>query len=376
LAAYRRFLDDSGLDWLVFPSQKLNRPTYRFNGHLVSSAVAGEIAPSTAKRRMSTVVSYYRWLQTEDLFHPENDPWKEGDRFVAISSNQGGTILKKVAKSDLSIRFNESEDPYNGTISDGGKLRPLSYEEQGWVLDALDLQGNPEMMLIHLFALLTGARIQTILTCKVRHVLKPRGQSAGELISLPVGPGSGIDTKLDKGMVLYMPAWFYNRLRVYAQSDRAKRRRERAQGGDSLDQYIFLSVRAAPFYSTKADQANYDPSNRLRYSRMGQGVRQFIFERVIARIRSETSPKFHYRFHDLRATFGMNLTDKLLQQVQSGKISLHQARENLRMRMGHKSSATTDLYLDHRAKRAWIREANDDYDLHLQQLAERSMEGI
>ena len=63
LAAYRRFLDETQLDWLHFPSQKLSRPTYRYNGHLKSLVGAGEVAAATAKRRMSTVIGFYNWLK-------------------------------------------------------------------------------------------------------------------------------------------------------------------------------------------------------------------------------------------------------------------------------------------------------------------------
>lgn len=68
LAAYRRFLEEHDVDWMFFPKQKLSRPTYRFNGHLKFAIGAGELSPTTAKRRMGSVIGFYRWLANEGAF--------------------------------------------------------------------------------------------------------------------------------------------------------------------------------------------------------------------------------------------------------------------------------------------------------------------
>ena len=61
-----------------FPVQKLQRPTYRFNGHLKHAVSAGEIATATAKRRMGNVITFYRWLESENVFRPAQPPWRLG----------------------------------------------------------------------------------------------------------------------------------------------------------------------------------------------------------------------------------------------------------------------------------------------------------
>ena len=119
------------------------------------------------------------------------------------------------------IRVAKQDDPYDGTINDDGKLRPLTQEEQAWLIGTLVCLGNTEMTLIHLMGLLTGARIQTILTFCVRHVQLDLDDGQKEL-RLAVGPGTGIDTKWDKQMALHIPTWFYRMLRTYAHSERAK----------------------------------------------------------------------------------------------------------------------------------------------------------
>jgi len=128
LAAYRRFLEETQLDWLHFPSQKLSRPTYRYNGHLKSLVGAGEIAAATAKRRMGTVIGFYNWLKRESVSTLEHPPWKETDRYIDIKDRYGFRHLQKVVTTDVSIRVAKQDDPYDGTINDDGKLRPLSQD--------------------------------------------------------------------------------------------------------------------------------------------------------------------------------------------------------------------------------------------------------
>lgn len=376
LAAYRRFLDETEIDWMHFPSQKLNRPTYRYNGHLKLAVASGVIAGTTAKRRMSAVIVFYSWLKDEGVLIPEHTPWKSSDRYIELKSAQGFKFSKKVVTTDISIRVPKQSDPYSGIIEDGGKLRPLPVEEQGWVMDALISQGNTEMTLIHLLALLTGARIQTILTFRVRHVLFSIEDATLVELRFPVGPGSGIDTKHDKQLVLHIPIWFYQALRTYAHSDRARKRRERAAGGDTEDQYLFLSVRGVPFYRNKEESRAFDETNQLRHAKTGQGVRQFMVDRIIPFVRAKYSARFHYKFHDTRASFGMNITDYQLALVERGEITLSQAREFVKTRMGHESSATTDLYLQHRHNLKFVHRVGEEYESHLKKLCEQAIGGL
>ena len=300
LATYRHFLDEYGIDWTHFPIQKAARPTYRFNGHLKYLIADEEIAASTARRRMGNVIGFHRWLISEGVLIPQHPPWKESDRYVEFKDHRGFEHTKKVITTDVSIKVATQRNPYAETIEDGGRLRPLLLNEQEWVMDALFSAGNTEMTLIHLFGFLTGARIQTILTFRLRHVTPSLVEKQSEL-RIPVGPGTGIDTKNNKRLVLHIPAWFYEMLHTYAQSARAKKRRARTTGGDHQDQYLFLSVRGAPLYRSRADSRTFDAANNLRHEKSGQGVRQFIKERIIPFVRMKYDAQdFQFRFHDTR----------------------------------------------------------------------------
>lgn len=373
LAAYRNFLDDSNtIDWTKFPSEKWDRPTYRYNAYLKQAVTLGEIKTTTAKRRMSSIISFYRRLSQKMILIPENDPWKESDRYVEIKSAYGAKSFKSVTTTDISIKVFKQKDPYAGTITDGGELRPLNQEEQDWVIEALEAQSNIEMTLIHIMGLSTGARIQTILTLKLGHFLTELPPDLQEH-RLAIGPGQGVDTKNNKLMSLHIPNWLYHMLRTYAFSTRARKRRERANGGDTENQYFFLSVRGAPYYQSKEDAHIFDETNKLHHAKTGQGVRQFIVERIIPFIREKHNAKFQYKFHDTRATFGMNLTDYMLARVQRGEINLSQARDFVRVRMGHESSATTDIYLKYRENSSTSRNVRENWSSHLQKLSESAL---
>jgi hypothetical protein len=374
LAAYRQFLDDNDLDWLHFPENKLSRPTYRFRGHLRYCIDADEIAASSAKRRIGTVIGFYRWLTSEKAFFPAHVAWLESDQYIQFVGAQGFTQLKKVKVTDLRLNIPQQRDPFDGTIDDGGKLRPLNTDEQLWLLDALGQLQNTEMTLIHLFSLLTGARIQTTLTMRVRHAHYKVADGTRGDVRMPVGPGTGVDTKRNKRLVLHIPMWFYRLLTTYADSDRARNRRERARGGDHENQYLFLSQRGVPFYRSKEDIHNFDGSNKLRHQKVGQGVRQFMRERVIPFIRKKYSvATFRYKFHDTRATAGMNWTDMQLELVERGQTTLHEAREFVRVRMGHDSSAVTDRYLSYRRNLKLVRRIEEGHEAHLKALALRAV---
>jgi len=370
LSIYKRFLDESQLDWSSFPTQKLMRPTYRFNGHLKLLVGSGEMAVSTAKRAMGTVISFYRWIQEEKLLQIDNSPWKDTDQYIAIKNEQGFSNLKKINSTDLNISIKSQNDPYTENLEDGGKLRPLPLQEQKWLIDALDNLGNTEMKLIHLFALLTGARIQTVLTLKVKHVMLDFKTNSSNEIRLPIGPSTGIDTKNDKQMVLHIPKWFYEQLHTYACSDRAIKRRLKAQGGDNENQYLFLSVRCVPMYEDKSSKQNYNPDNLLRHQKIGQGVRQFITEKVIPFICNKyQTPNFHYRFHDLRATAGMNWTDYGLALVEKKELTLKDVREFVKTRMGHESASVTDRYLQYRQNQNLTKNISLSYEEWISKLS-------
>jgi len=387
LGAYKEWLDtQSHLDDVMFhfPKIKLRRATYRYRGHLQLLIQAGEVAPATAKRRMGTVIAFYRWLIQNNYFAPEYPPWEERQFQLAFKTGDGRAMSRKVVSTDVNIRAPKSEDPFAGTIQDGGKLRPLLGKEQNWVLDATKAKGNTECYLIQLFMLVTGARIQTACTLRLRHIahITPRYSKAltgdGEIFTLKAGPGTGIDTKNNKNGVLQVPRPIYELLRTYALSERVKMRLRRfvTKHGVHPDPYLFLTQQGNPYYVAKAEALHFNPDLDRRHVKTGQPVRQFIKEHVIPYIREHHDKNFHYRIHDLRASFGMNTNERLMGLVQKGTITLSRARMILKDLLWHESFATTDLYLEYRSQMDAIYEAVNGYGKQLQVWIDRAMTGM
>jgi hypothetical protein len=369
LVSFLRFVEENEIDWSEFPAHKLTRPTYRYRGYLMHEIWAGRLKASTAKRRMHAVIKFYRWLMEKGLMEPENPPWKEVDAHIRFASDFGQTGSKLVKVTDLRIGTQTQDDPFAETIEDGGKLRPLPHNEQKWLIEALCTLGNTEMLLIHLFALLTGARIQTVLTFKLRPELAV--QTRENHVLYAVGPGTGIDSKNGKKMVLHIPTWFYEVLMTYEVSKRSRIRRNRSLEGVRSGN-LFLTVHGAPMYDgvLVADERIAGK----RHRRNGQAVRQYMRDYIVPYVRAKYAASFTYQFHDLRATFGLNLCDSLASKLSSAKVNYTTVLNLVRSRMCHASLQTTERYVRFRADRRLAEAVQGDWEHQIQLLTNRALE--
>jgi len=387
LGAFKEWLDsqDNPEELLFyFPKPKLRRTTYRFRGYLQRQIQAREIGAATAKRRMGTLISFYKWLVENDHLKPEYPTWEEKEFQLSFKTADGRQLSKTVVGTDLSIPAPKAENDFDGAILDGGKLRPLTGKEQDWVLEAAEVKGNSECLLLQLFMLGTGARIESACTLRVRHFSDPAPHYSkslageGEVYRLKAGPGTGIETKNDKLGTFQIPRPLYELLHAYALSERAELRCKRyiAKHGEHPDPFLFLTQQGSPYYTAKAEALRFNPDLNRRYAKNGQPVRQFIKDHAIPFVREKYDKDFFYRPHDLRASFGMNMTEALLKQVETGQITLHRARLIVKDLMWHKSSATTDLYLDYKKNIDAFYNAINCYGEHLQRWTDQAMRGL
>jgi len=167
-------------------------------------------------------------------------------------------------------------------------------------------------------------------------------------------------------------------LHTYAISERAKIRRTRfvAKLGEHPDPYLFLTQQGNPYYTAKDEVLRFNPDFNRRHEKSGQPVRQFLKDQVIPFVREHHDKHFHYRIHDLRASFGMNMTELLMKLVLAETITLHRARMTVKDLLWHESLATTDLYLNYRSQMDAIYEAVNGYGEQLQKWTEQAMKGI
>ncbi|MGQ7936924.1 site-specific integrase [Paraburkholderia sp. D1E] len=376
LAAFRRFCEEDDLDWLSFGPRKFNRPTYLYSAELKHLIRKKKIAVSMAKRRMATVIRFYNWLIASKVLVAENPPWVESGVAVVFKDDFGADRSKTVTTTDVSIKVPKAKDPWEELIDDGGKLRPLPMTEQRAILESLTDLGNTEITLIHLLALLTGGREQTVLTFRVKHVKTPPHEINGNEVRILCGPGTGIDTKKNKAGTLHVPMYLYERLHVYVNSPRAQARRIK-NGLDDDEQYLFLTQHGLPFYESIEDRHKLRLKGlQKRGTKLGQSLRGYIRRQVIPLVRKKLNrPRYSYRFHDLRASFGMNFVDFNSARIKAGGEGRNFLMKQLAGLMWHSSVDTTNKYLDYRQILQMAEAADSGWSEYLQKLAEGTVGG-
>jgi integrase len=349
---YRRFLEEEDLDFLHFPENDLLKVTYRYRRRLVDQINNGEIKRGTGRGRINAVVRFYkeimRWgLVAQEKF--QHQPFEVVMMYLSIEDNVGLSRLLQIESHNLAIKV-PKKNKAPGFINDGGLLRPLTVAQQESLLKTL-LESSREYQLLFYLALFTGGRMQSLCTIQVGHIWKPL-DGDGDL-RLPIGAGTGVDTKGGGCMTLVIPGWLVQDLRVYSRSPESIKRRERSFYGDVDTNYLFLTNTGSEYYTSKREIADRENSsvngrasshNRAYGSiREGATVRQFITDTLLPKIRLEDPDYLKFRFHDLRASFGMNLLD-----VEIERRGVTVALEYVQQRMGHKNKETTLLYLNYR----------------------------
>ncbi len=377
LVMFRRWLDNEDVSYLEFNKKIMARPTYRFCAHLHDQIRESQMTVNTARRRMGTVQMFYRWLKNVHGVEFENPLWREKEVFISFKDDRGYAQSKKQVSTDLAFKQTKHRHDYSESILDGGSLRPLSQEEQYAVIDALMKIGNTEMTLSFLIALTTGARLQTVFTLRRHHFQNSVTGTVNE-IRINTGYGTSIDTKNSKNTVLHIPIWLYQRVQIYTKSKRATKRHELSPHvyESEGDQYIFLTRTGKPYY-----MANADPFITLyRHPPRGISVNAFIRQQLIPKLNA-SGHNFTIRFHDLRATFGMNLLEEAISTVKDARggaeikftsDNLWTALMTVQRRMGHNSITTTERYLNYRKHFSVALSVQSEFEMHLMNVAEAS----
>jgi hypothetical protein len=137
LVNFKNFIDIQELNYTEIPKRKFNRPTYQYRAHLQDLISSGHVSSSTASRRMSSIINFYRWLAKQHDCHFEYSPWSEKDMYIRFSDHAGFTQMKKIKTTDLKVNVQRQGESCRKHIQDGGKLRPLDKAEQERILKAL-----------------------------------------------------------------------------------------------------------------------------------------------------------------------------------------------------------------------------------------------
>lgn len=364
LADMMNKLQDAGKDHNDFRGFKHERPTYFYKAALKFEIAKGQLKIRPANRKISSMIGYYKWKVSERGFNPDSDMWKTEIKHKRYTDSVGTTHTKEVYSTDLTFRCSESIST-GRFIRDGGKLFPINRSNQENLLKALLELDNPEMLLSHIVCLTTGTRIQSTLTLRHGDIVQGVGSENDPnkyaLYYIDMGEEYLVETKKGKNQSVAMPAWVHHMLNVYLNSQRHKERALKSAIKDDKSQYIFLTRTGKPYYVAERDRHLFNYS-----AEAGSALRQFK-KKILEKLKEMGTP-FTYRLHDLRATFGMNLLEDFMRQMENGKMNQIELLDKLRERLNHEDINTTLAYLRYREDHPLIAQAQSDFEAHLESL--------
>lgn len=366
LCAFLCWLESCSIDYLDFDHKMLKLPTYRYERYLRDKIFTRKLASTTAVNKMNAVIQFYRWLQTTGKAPPAK-LWQETSRSIRYSGSTGATSIQKIIVTDLTsnLRRARQVDLLDGRIRDGGALRPLQNLELAAVRQALDSIGNTEMSLAFDIAVLTGARLGTVFTLRVDDFAASLS-SFDHIPKIRIGGTSHTNNKFGKEMVLLIPPKLYQRVQIYIKGQRYLSRK-------SLSPHRFTKTDASEYvFLTKFGSAYYHANNDenlplLPATKQGNAVTKFIGDTLRPKL-IKSGHTFPFKFHDLRATFGVGLVEW---EVQTNKLS-NWGNENspdylyifnyIRERMGHSSFKTTEAYLTYKTNKTMLKNIQSGFE--------------
>ena len=346
LLEYKIFVDNSPLHLLDFDSRRpAQRISYIYFSHLLQSNVRG----GTLNQKTAIVFEFYKWLCKQPAINLDiNRVDKTTDAFLSFQKNDKTYQTKKVKVRSQTVKTFTSPVKTGYVRDEGEDLRPLQAEQLEQLRNALK-DGNYSITerLIFDLALDTGARKQTILTIRMKHLLQfvDSNLQRNGTYRLHCGPSTGIDTKFSTPLQIDVPKKLADRLKTYAYSEIsiAKRLKFKKKHGNIIsddDMYLFLSNQANPFFMAKDDP---------RYRKLKtppEGVyMQMVVKKLFEKSLTLNFPK-GFTFHWCRATFALRYYQFLLPAVEKGLIkSGEDIITMVQKRMGHVNRETTENYL-------------------------------
>lgn len=350
LLDYLLFCEGNNLGWLDFSGARpLHRPTYKYFYHLVGE---GGRSAAVINQYTAVVYQFYKYVSGHwhDLDMKRVDTIKQV-RFI-VQSSRGAKVIDAEKRSQTRRTPPSSSVPLGFVREDGEDLRPLSNLELGVLLDIIsnEKEWSTVERLILLTSLMTGARKQSVLTIRLKHL---KGFSDDKLgregaYKLHAGPRTGIDTKYDKAQILYFPKQLAEEMLTLARSPMMKKRREkfRAQleanhpslSMEEDDMYLFLSDQGNCYYMAESDP-RYAVVKSPQTGQVTETIKRKLHKKASGRL-----PK-DFSYHWLRATFAYQLYQRLQSLVQEGGLKPGEDIDFIQKRMHHESRETTESYL-------------------------------
>ncbi|OIN69522.1 hypothetical protein BL247_21940 [Ralstonia solanacearum] len=315
LTSYASWLESTGMDWRHFPMRMTDRAIVQFRGELIRQRdELGVLRPSTATSRMAAVIQFHRHAQIHGFVGQSSPMWRDRQVLHRFFDSVGfeRTMLRISSELAIPNRARPGEQ-----LEDG--LTPLRPEHSTMLLDFTQKAGLQELHLMLSIGLLTGARLETISTLGVKNIegALPDDSMPG-FYRVPVGPGTGVNTKFNVSGDLLVPDFLIDALKGYAYS--MQRLRRQALASEKNRGRLFLTVRGNPYEAQSFNRLMTD----LRRRSMAAGMR---FMR-------------QFKFHQTRASYGTMLMELAL-EVTSAKNAV----AFVCGAMLHKDESTTMRYV-------------------------------
>ncbi|WP_350599419.1 site-specific integrase [Pseudomonas sp. 65/3-MNA-CIBAN-0223] len=350
LLDYLLYCEDNYLDWLDFSGARpALRPTYKYFYHLISEGLRGN---QVINQYTSAVYHFYKYVAE----HWHSLDMKRVDTIkhvrILVGTRNGSKIIDAEKRSQTRRTAPVKPVPLGFVREDGEDLRPLSNQELRLFLAIIrtEKEWSTVERLILFTSLMTGARKQSVLTIRLKHLVGFAGDRLRKdgTYELRAGPHTGIDTKFDKVQTLYFPKQLADELVALAGSPLMKRRRAKFQARlgieypglamDKDDMYLFLSDQGNCYY-----MATSDPRYPVVKSPQAGQVTDTIKHKLIDKAPAPFPKDFTY--HWLRATFAYQLYQRLQVLVKNGVLQPGEDIDFIQHRMHHESRQTTENYL-------------------------------
>ncbi|PXX46931.1 tyrosine-type recombinase/integrase [Undibacterium pigrum] len=314
LHKYAEWLEETDIDWRHFPITKVERVLVRYRGALIDARDRGNLMPSTTTARMNAVIRFYRYAAGRNFISREAPKWQ--DRIVTISYFDPVGFERTMSRVTTDVSIPNRARP-GRRLEDG--LLPISDQDKLDLLQFASTNASRELCLMLMVGFYTGARIGTILTLRTTALDNAMPDpKLPNMWLLPVGPGTGIDTKFDINGNLMIPQQLMTMLRNYATSRRHLDRVVRANGADKS--LLFLTRFCKQYKVVAVAREMVD----LR--RAGQIVGLKFLQK--------------FKFHQTRATYGTWLITLCLMCME-----VKAAIEFVKHAMFHKHESTTFGYI-------------------------------
>lgn len=350
LLEFITFCEEQGIDWKDFSGKRpAHRPYGRYFNHIKS--LPG-FTSTAVNSRTKVIYDFYvhacrNWINLNMELVDSTKPYK---RHMKTAS---GMIAIEGVKRSMVIRSAPTSSVPEGFVRDDGEdITPLNNDQLSKLRTAItNSEFTAQDRLIIDLAIETGARKQTILTIRLKHILgftKDKLKKNGTY-KLPVGPGTGIDTKGGKNHAIYIPEKLADRLRLWASSPAAKKRQQKFLKEFSANYPLLPSPPAEDIYVFLSDQANcyYMARNDLRFPILKTIPRGQVTSSLKKRLANSlgTNLPRGFTFHWLRATFAYQTWQKLQIGIKKGYLKPGEDISIVQSLLGHSERETSENYL-------------------------------